>query len=67
MLIYFSQITKNPLGEIEIHGTSGVAITWGLHYYLKNYCNVHISWDGTQITLPNTLPEVRVKITSNDR
>ncbi|XP_012534782.1 alpha-N-acetylglucosaminidase isoform X2 [Monomorium pharaonis] len=61
------QITKNPLGKIEIHGTSGVAITWGLHYYLKHHCNVHISWDGMQISLPNTLPDVRVKITSNDR
>ncbi|XP_070531316.1 alpha-N-acetylglucosaminidase isoform X2 [Cardiocondyla obscurior] len=61
------KVTKNPLGEIEIRGTSGVAITWGLNYYLKNYCNVHISWDGTQVKLPKTLPEVRVKITSNDR
>ncbi|XP_025075204.1 alpha-N-acetylglucosaminidase isoform X2 [Pogonomyrmex barbatus] len=61
------EITKNHLGEIEIRGTSGVAITWGLHYYLKNYCNVHISWDGMQISLPKILPEVRVKITSNDR
>ncbi|XP_020300841.1 alpha-N-acetylglucosaminidase [Pseudomyrmex gracilis] len=61
------KITKNPLGEIEIRGTSGVAITWGLHYYLKNYCNVHLSWDGISVNLPNTLPDVRVKITSNDR
>ncbi|XP_032679060.1 alpha-N-acetylglucosaminidase [Odontomachus brunneus] len=60
-------ITKNHLGEIEIRGTTGVAITWGLNYYLKNYCNVHVSWDGMQITLPNVLPEVRVKIISNDR
>lgn len=58
---------KNPLGEIEIRGTSGVAVTWGLHYYLKHYCNVHVSWDGVQIALPNALPEVQVKITSNDR
>ncbi|EFN75548.1 Alpha-N-acetylglucosaminidase [Harpegnathos saltator] len=61
------KVTKNPLGNIEIRGTSGVAITWGLNYYLKNYCNVHVSWDGTQISLPNILPEVRIKITSNDR
>ncbi|KAL6432098.1 hypothetical protein ACFW04_006666 [Cataglyphis niger] len=61
------KIRKNHLGEIEIRGTSGVALTWGLHFYLKHYCNVHISWDGTQITLPKTLPNVQVKITSNDR
>ncbi|KAK2582551.1 hypothetical protein KPH14_004842 [Odynerus spinipes] len=61
------QIKKNPLGEIEIRGTSGVAVAWGLHYYLKNFCNVHISWDGDQIDLPHTLPDARITITSNDR
>ncbi|OAD53228.1 Alpha-N-acetylglucosaminidase, partial [Eufriesea mexicana] len=60
-------IKKNSLGQVEILGTSGVAITWGLHYYLKNYCNVHISWEGNQIQLPKTLPNVRIKVTSNDR
>lgn len=44
-----------------------MAITWGLHFYLKHYCNVHISWDGAQITLPKKLPKVQVKIISNDR
>ncbi|XP_046825310.1 alpha-N-acetylglucosaminidase isoform X1 [Vespa crabro] len=61
------QIKKNDLEKIEIRGTCGVAIAWGLHYYLKNYCNVHISWDGNQIELPHTLPDVHVRITSNDR
>lgn len=61
------QIKKNDLGIIEIRGTSGVTVAWGLHYYLKHYCNVHISWDGNQIELPRTLPDVRVTITSNDR
>lgn len=55
------------MGQIEILGTSGVATTWGLHYYLKTYCNVHISWEGNQVELPDTLPDVRVKISSNDR
>ena len=52
---------------MEIIGSSGVALAWGLHYYLKNYCNVHVSWEGSQIELPPTLPDVRVKVTSNDR
>ncbi|KOX75831.1 Alpha-N-acetylglucosaminidase, partial [Melipona quadrifasciata] len=58
---------KNVLGQVEIIGSSGVAVAWGLHYYLKNYCNVHISWEGSQIELPPTLPDVRIKVTSNDR
>jgi alpha-N-acetylglucosaminidase len=61
------QIAKNPLGQIEVRGTTGVAITAGLNYYLKNYCNVHVSWDGVQISLPNALPDVRVQVTFNDR
>ncbi|XP_033348225.1 alpha-N-acetylglucosaminidase [Bombus vosnesenskii] len=60
-------IKKNSLDQVEIFGSSGVAVAWGLHYYLKTYCNVHISWEGNQIELPQTLPDVRVKVTSNDR
>ncbi|XP_043516169.1 alpha-N-acetylglucosaminidase, partial [Frieseomelitta varia] len=60
-------IKKNVLDQVEIIGSSGVALAWGLHYYLKNYCNVHVSWEGSQIELPPTLPDVRVKVTSNDR
>ncbi|XP_026666657.1 alpha-N-acetylglucosaminidase [Ceratina calcarata] len=60
-------IEKNEKGQIEIVGTSGVAATWGLHYYLKTFCNAHISWEGNQIDLPRVLPEVKVKVTSNDR
>lgn len=60
-------IKKNSMGQIEILGTSGVAAAWGLHYYLKTYCNVHISWEGNQVELPDILPDVRVKISSNDR
>ncbi|XP_043250287.1 alpha-N-acetylglucosaminidase isoform X1 [Colletes gigas] len=60
-------IRKTPLDQIEIVGTSGVTVAWGLHYYLKNYCNVHVSWEGSQLELPNTLPDVRVNVTSNDR
>nr|XP_034181027.1 alpha-N-acetylglucosaminidase [Osmia lignaria] len=60
-------IRKNSLEQIEIVGTSGVAVTWGLHYYLKRYCNVHVSWEGNQLNLPSTLPNVNVNVTSNDR
>ncbi|XP_054015935.1 alpha-N-acetylglucosaminidase [Hylaeus anthracinus] len=60
-------IRKTSHDRIEIRGTSGVTVAWGLHYYLKNYCNVHVSWEGSQLELPNTLPDVRVNVTSNDR
>nr|XP_033332783.1 alpha-N-acetylglucosaminidase [Megalopta genalis] len=60
-------IEKNSAGKIEVTGTSGVAAAWGLHYYLKHYCNAHVSWEGAQLELPATLPDVRVNVTSNDR
>ncbi len=32
--------------KIIIRGSSGVAITSGLNWYLKYYCNAHVSWCG---------------------
>ncbi|XP_057443002.1 alpha-N-acetylglucosaminidase-like [Lotus japonicus] len=53
----------NP--QILIEGTTGVEIVAGLHWYLKNWCGSHISWDktgGSQLySVPNAgfLPRVR--------
>uniref|UniRef100_A0A7I4B8L3 Alpha-N-acetylglucosaminidase n=1 Tax=Physcomitrium patens TaxID=3218 RepID=A0A7I4B8L3_PHYPA len=33
--------------EIRISGTTGVELCAGLHWYLKHWCNGHISWDKT--------------------
>ncbi|KAF7987757.1 hypothetical protein HCN44_003620 [Aphidius gifuensis] len=60
-------ITKNQLGQIQVLANSGVAAAWGFHYYIKNYCNAHISWEGQQIELPNSLPDVDITVTSKDR
>ncbi|KAL6651905.1 hypothetical protein ACP70R_010830 [Stipagrostis hirtigluma subsp. patula] len=49
---------------IVILGVSGVEISAGLHWYLKHYCAVHISWYKTggaqlsSIPLPGSLPRV---------
>ncbi|MGW7516883.1 alpha-N-acetylglucosaminidase [Streptomyces sp. NPDC054796] len=43
-------------GAIEIAGTGPVAVLTGLHWYLKYTCAAHISWAGTQLDLPKTLP-----------
>lgn len=58
---------KNVLGQIEIVGTSGAAAVWGLNYFLKNYCNSHITWEGSRISLPRSFPDVDISVTSNDR
>ncbi|XP_058791535.1 alpha-N-acetylglucosaminidase [Phymastichus coffea] len=53
--------------EIKITGSSGVAVAWGLHYYLKHYCDCHVSWEGSQLKLPTRLPDVDETVVSNDR
>ncbi|XP_046616013.1 alpha-N-acetylglucosaminidase isoform X1 [Neodiprion virginianus] len=60
-------VFKSTLGQIMIIGTSGVAAVWGFHYYVKNFCDAHIAWEESHIELPNHLPDVDIKITSNDR
>ncbi|MGQ8337789.1 alpha-N-acetylglucosaminidase [Sunxiuqinia sp. A32] len=48
--------------KIIIRGTSGVAMASGFNYYLKNFCNVHISWCGRQLNMPEKLPQIETKI-----
>lgn len=43
-------------GRIEIAGTTPAAALTGLHWYLKYTCHAHISWAGTRLDLPRTLP-----------
>ena len=57
-------------GKLSITATSGVAASWGFHYFLSQYCNASISWAGNQLNVPEMLPELPssgVKVTSNDR
>ena len=35
--------------QIQIYGSTGVAASLGLHIYLKEYCNSHVSWEFAQI------------------
>jgi len=51
--------------EIMIQGTTGVELASGLHWYLKYWCGVHISWDKTggaqlaSVPPPGSLPRVK--------
>ena len=40
---------EDDVVDIQVTATTGVAAAWGIHYYLKYYCNVHISWDVDQL------------------
>jgi len=48
--------------KIVLRGNNGVAIASALYYYLNNYCHAQITWNGTNLTLPATLPLPEVKI-----
>ncbi|XP_066253772.1 alpha-N-acetylglucosaminidase [Euwallacea similis] len=53
--------------KIQISGTTGVTAATGFHYYLKYFCNAHISWEVSQLNLPEVLPDASVEIPLTDR
>jgi alpha-N-acetylglucosaminidase len=63
------QEEKKDVFEIEskgnniiLRGNNGVSIASALNYYLENYAHCSISWNGTNLNIPNPLPLVQQKI-----
>ncbi|XP_046392538.1 alpha-N-acetylglucosaminidase [Ischnura elegans] len=54
-------------GTVNITASSGVAASYGFHYYLKKFCKCHISWDGNQLNLPELLPPASIALKASDR
>jgi alpha-N-acetylglucosaminidase len=50
------------LGHIVLRGSSGVSVASALNYYLKNYCHVLITWNGSSLAMPQYLPRVESKV-----
>lgn len=48
--------------KIILRGSSGVAVASALYYYIKEYGKGQITWNGTNLNLPNPLPKVPRKI-----
>lgn len=63
----FQLIKHENNNTVEIIGSTGVAVAWGFHHYLKYYCNCHISWEADQLNLPIILPSVNISVVANDR
>jgi alpha-N-acetylglucosaminidase len=42
--------------KVVLRGSTGVAQASALNWYLKYFCNCHISWDSPQLNLPQPLP-----------
>jgi alpha-N-acetylglucosaminidase len=58
---YF-ELENLPNNRIKISGNNGVSIASGLYWYLKKYCNFHLSWCGNRKKLPSILPELPQKV-----
>ncbi|WP_422396925.1 alpha-N-acetylglucosaminidase TIM-barrel domain-containing protein [Streptomyces gobiensis] len=43
-------------GRITVAGTSPAVLLTAVHWYLKEVCHAHISWAGSQLSLPWLLP-----------
>lgn len=50
--------------KIIVEGNSKVALCRGAYDYLKNYCGSLISWSGSNVNIPSTLPDVNINIQS---
>ena len=44
--------------KIVLRGNNGVSVASALYYYLKEYAHCQITWNGTNLNLPDTLPQV---------
>lgn len=49
-------------GKIILRGNNGVSIASALYYYLKEFTNSQITWNGTNLNLPKILPKIPDKI-----
>ena len=47
--------------KVVVRGNSYVSIATGIHWYLKYYAGVHLSWNQMHAPLPEVLPAVPVK------
>ncbi|KAH3761922.1 lysosomal alpha-N-acetyl glucosaminidase [Pelomyxa schiedti] len=54
----FSVWSDGGSSEVNVEGTSGVALASGFHWYLKYYAMCSISWLGDQLCLPDISPKV---------
>ena len=48
--------------KILLRGNNGVSIASALYYYLKEYCHCQITWNGTNLRLPDAPVPVKDKI-----
>jgi len=53
---------ESDQNKIVLRGNNGVSLASAYHRYLKDYCKLHISWNGNQLNIPKILPKVPKKV-----
>lgn len=53
-----SELRSGRNNQVVAVGSTGVAAAAGVYYYLKYYCNCHVSWSGDQLRVPQPLPPI---------
>lgn len=53
---------ESSAGKIILRGNNGVAVASALYYYLTEYCHAQITWNGTNLHLPASLPVLKEKL-----
>ncbi|UKT65897.1 alpha-N-acetylglucosaminidase [Pedobacter mucosus] len=48
--------------QIILRGNNGVALSSALYYYLTEYAHCQITWNGTNLNLPQNLPKISQKV-----
>ena len=56
----FFELDQNGT-KVVIRGNNYVNIATGINWYLKYHAGIHLSWNGMQADLPETLPAVKQK------
>lgn len=56
----FEVESKN--GKVILRGNNGVSVASALNYYLEHFCQCNVTWNGTNLHLPDPLPIVKKKI-----
>lgn len=52
-------------GKIVLRGNNGVSVASALYFYLTEFCHCQVTWNGTNLKLPDLLPVTEKKISRN--
>ena len=53
---------ESRAGKIVLRGNNGLSVASALYHYLTEYCHSQITWNGTNLPLPATLPTIKEKV-----